>query len=146
VYSDGEIVARGWSHGVSGVSVKGESRNMMDSFTCVKSRVEDYASELKTNRVGDGNAKNFDEFIKGKDRYENPVKVKKILSNILQPWLSANQQNPFLVETYFTVLKIRREARFGTAVYLCAHAFGNFILNILRCFSEVKPTLKILLY
>ena len=53
MYSDGEIVARGWSHGVSGVSVKGESRNMMDSFTCVKSRVEDYASELKTNRVGD---------------------------------------------------------------------------------------------
>lgn len=118
----------------------------LNRFTCVKSRMEDYASELKTNRVGDGNAKNFDEFIKGKDRYGNPVKVKKIRSNILQPWLSANQQTPFLVETYFTVLKIRREARFGTAVYLCAHAFGNFILNILRCFSEVKPTLKILLY
>ena len=78
----------------------------LNRFTCVKSRMEDYASELKTNRVGDGNAKNFDEFIKGKDRYGNPVKVKKILSNILQPWLSANQQNPFLVETYFTVLKI----------------------------------------
>lgn len=80
VYSDGEIVARGWGYGVSGVSVNGESRNMMDKFTCVKSRMEDYASELKTNRVGDGNAKNFDEFIKGKDRYGNPVKVKRILS------------------------------------------------------------------
>ena len=54
----------------------------LNRFTCVKSRMEDYASELKTNRVGDGNAKNFDEFIKGKDRYGNPVKVKKILSNI----------------------------------------------------------------
>lgn len=78
--------------------------------------------------------------------YANDEQNNKYMSNILQPWLSANQQNPFLVETYFTVLKIRREARFGTAVYLCAHAFGNFILNILRCFSEVKPTLKILLY
>lgn len=52
----------------------------LNRFTCVKSRMEDYASELKTNRVGDGNAENFDEFIKGKDRYGNPVKVKKILA------------------------------------------------------------------
>ena len=80
VYSDGEIVARGWRYGVSGVSVKDESRNMMDRFRCVKSRMEDYASGLKTARVGDGNAKNFDEFIKGKDRYGNPVKVEKILA------------------------------------------------------------------